>query len=239
VFAKQRRNVPFSLQKFVPGLSTAAPPLAGIFHMRRRRFLLWDFLGSVLWAGAFSAPRLYFQRTDRSHRGTCCVSRQRIDGADCGSAGRLHHLEIHWPAKIPCANCASAASRPEELKEKIDAREELVIVDLRHSLDFEADPETIPGAFHMDVKDLEERSDRLPPDARSSSTVLDQTKPPAPVWRCSSENKGLREFGRWKAGWTAGAKQGSVYRRPCLKNRNKIPRLRKSKRKVSLKQLAG
>ena len=42
--------------------------------------------------------------------------------------------------------------------------EELVIVDLRHSLDFEADPETIPGAFRMDVKELEEKSDRLPPD---------------------------------------------------------------------------
>src|SRR5262249_16485926 len=38
---------------FFPGLSPAAPPLAGIFRMRRRRFVLWDSLGSVLWAGAF------------------------------------------------------------------------------------------------------------------------------------------------------------------------------------------
>jgi len=36
---------------------------------------------------------------------------------------------------------------PEELKEKLDAGEPLTIVDLRHSVDFEADPETIPGAF--------------------------------------------------------------------------------------------
>jgi rhodanese-related sulfurtransferase len=53
---------------------------------------------------------------------------------------------------------------PEELKIKIDAREDLVIVDLRHSLDFEADPETIPGAFRMDAKELEEKDDRLPRD---------------------------------------------------------------------------
>src|SRR5947208_3133591 len=52
----------------------------------------------------------------------------------------------------------------DELKEKIDAGEELVIVDLRHSMDFEADPETIPGAFHMDSKELEEKNDRLPRD---------------------------------------------------------------------------
>ena len=34
----------------------------------------------------------------------------------------------------------------DELKEKIDSGEELVIVDLRHSMDFEADPETIEYA---------------------------------------------------------------------------------------------
>src|SRR4030081_1452038 len=39
--------------QFLPGLSTVAPPLAGIFHMRARRFLLFDALGSLLWAGTF------------------------------------------------------------------------------------------------------------------------------------------------------------------------------------------
>jgi rhodanese-related sulfurtransferase len=52
----------------------------------------------------------------------------------------------------------------DELKQKIDAGEELVIVDLRHSVDFEADPHTIPGAFRIDAKDLEEKDDRLPRD---------------------------------------------------------------------------
>ena len=42
----------------------------------------------------------------------------------------------------------------DELKEKIDAGEEVTIVDLRHSLDFEADPETIPGALHFDSAEL-------------------------------------------------------------------------------------
>jgi len=46
----------------------------------------------------------------------------------------------------------------DELKRKIDAGESLVIVDLRHSLDFEADPEIIPGAIHIDSKELTEKS---------------------------------------------------------------------------------
>jgi rhodanese-related sulfurtransferase len=37
-------------------------------------------------------------------------------------------------------------------------------VDLRHSLDFEADPETIPGALRLDSKDLAEKSGLLPLD---------------------------------------------------------------------------
>ena len=51
-----------------------------------------------------------------------------------------------------------------ELKKKIDEGEDLVIVDLRHSLDFEADPETIPGAFRMDATELQEKNDLLPRD---------------------------------------------------------------------------
>src|SRR5690349_18937126 len=39
--------------KFVPGLGLVTPPLAGVFRMRFRRFLLFDSLGSALWAGAF------------------------------------------------------------------------------------------------------------------------------------------------------------------------------------------
>jgi membrane protein DedA with SNARE-associated domain len=52
VFSKQgARSLLFA--KFLPGLGTVAPPLAGIFHMRARRFLLFDALGSLLWAGTF------------------------------------------------------------------------------------------------------------------------------------------------------------------------------------------
>src|SRR5262249_46530607 len=48
------------IAKFVPGLSTVAPPLAGVFRMRLRRFILFDALGAVLWAGAFVAVGYFF-----------------------------------------------------------------------------------------------------------------------------------------------------------------------------------
>jgi rhodanese-related sulfurtransferase len=46
----------------------------------------------------------------------------------------------------------------------MDGGEEIVIVDLRHSMDFEADPQTIPGAFRVDAAELQEKNDRLPRD---------------------------------------------------------------------------
>ena len=37
--------------KFIPGMATVAPPLAGIFHLRPLRFLLFDGLGTLIWVG--------------------------------------------------------------------------------------------------------------------------------------------------------------------------------------------
>src|SRR5712691_4101197 len=48
VFSKQGARS-LLVAKFIPGLSTVAPPLAGIFHMRTRKFLLFDGLGSLVW----------------------------------------------------------------------------------------------------------------------------------------------------------------------------------------------
>src|SRR5215472_5488182 len=52
IFAKEGSRS-LLLAKFLPGLSTVAPPLAGIFHMRLSRFLLFDACGALLWAGSF------------------------------------------------------------------------------------------------------------------------------------------------------------------------------------------
>jgi rhodanese-related sulfurtransferase len=46
----------------------------------------------------------------------------------------------------------------------MDVGESVMVVDLRHPLDFDADPETIPGAFRIDAKELEQKNDRLPRD---------------------------------------------------------------------------
>lgn len=58
---------------------------------------------------------------------------------------------------------------PEELKRKLDCGEEVVVVDLRSSLDFEAEPQTIPGALHVKTSDLDDMRSEL---ARAAEVVL-------------------------------------------------------------------
>src|SRR3989454_6838015 len=48
--------------KFVPGFSTAAPPLAGIVRMPLLRFVVFTGLGGLIWAGAFVGTGWLFSR---------------------------------------------------------------------------------------------------------------------------------------------------------------------------------
>lgn len=41
--------------KFLPGLTTVMPPLAGVFAVSRVRFALYDLAGMLLWAGTWLA----------------------------------------------------------------------------------------------------------------------------------------------------------------------------------------
>ena len=148
--------------KFVPGLNTVAPPLAGIIQMRARRFVLFDAAGATLWAGTFLGIGYVFSNE---------IERVAEYAARLGrGAGTLllSALILYLAYKVIARQrflreLRIARISAEELKRKIDAGEDLVIVDLRHSVDFEANPATIPGALHLDAKKLEENN-QLPRD---------------------------------------------------------------------------
>ena len=162
VFSKQGARS-LLLAKFLPGLGTVAPPLAGIFHMRPRRFLLFDTAGSLLWAGTFLGLGFVFSG-EIEHVAEYLAS---LGGwlLVLLFAAFVAYLTKKFVARQRfLRELRISRITVDELKQKIDAGEELVIVDLRHSVDFEADPETIPGAFRMDSKELEEKNDRLPRD---------------------------------------------------------------------------
>jgi len=149
--------------KFLPGLSAVATPLAGIFHMKLRRFLLFDAFGAVLWSATFLGLGYLF--ADQI---------ERIATHAAALGGWLFLLLASTFAAYLFSKFVARQKflrelrisriTVDEVKQKLDAGESLSIVDLRHSLDFEADPETIPGAVHFDSKELTEKNDLLPLD---------------------------------------------------------------------------
>jgi rhodanese-related sulfurtransferase len=53
---------------------------------------------------------------------------------------------------------------PEELKQKLDTGEDVIIIDVRHLYEFEAEPQTIPRAVHLTLERLEKEDLKIPAD---------------------------------------------------------------------------
>ena len=149
------------VSKFVPGLNTAAPPLAGIFRMGLARFLLFDGLGALLWAGTFAGlGYLFSQRIEQ-----VAAPALRMGSSLAAILAGCLAVYILWKyvqRQLFLRQLRIARISPKELKEKLDAGEEVVIVDLRHSLDFQAEPHTIPGALRVPVEELDQRHHEIP-----------------------------------------------------------------------------
>ena len=149
--------------KYIPGLNAMAAPLAGIIRMGWRRFLLFDVLGALLWVGSFvltgyvCSGELERVAARAAYLGTWALV--LILAAFAGYIGWKYYNRQKFLRKLRISRIT-----PEELKDKIDSGEDVIIVDLRHALDFEAQPETIPGALHMDAAELEEAHDVIPRD---------------------------------------------------------------------------
>jgi len=162
IFAKEGARS-LLLAKFLPGLGAVAPPLAGIFHMRYSRFLLFDSAGAGLWAGTFLALGYAFsEQIERIADHAAALGGGLLViliGALAGYIGYKYYKRQKFIRELRISRITV-----DELKSEIDKGEDMVIVDLRHALDFEADPETIPGAFRMDAKELREKNDKLPRD---------------------------------------------------------------------------
>jgi membrane protein DedA with SNARE-associated domain/rhodanese-related sulfurtransferase len=145
--------------KFIPGLSTIAPALAGIMRQRASLFLLYDGLGVVLWAGSSMAVGYLFS--------------SQIEGALVYAEGVAPILGAVLVVSIVYIISKAWLRRRhfrrvtritvKELQEKLGAREAVVLVDLRSSQAVQTQP-GIPGAVFMPFDDLKTHYHELPHD---------------------------------------------------------------------------
>jgi membrane protein DedA with SNARE-associated domain len=150
--------------KFVPGLSTAACPLAGMFRMKIWKFSLFDGFGSILWAGSYSALGYIFRDQLEELATKALGMGSWLFGLIVVLVGgwilwkyiarRRFYNELHI-----------ARITPQDLFEQLNQGALLTLVDVRNALEWQAEGAAkLPGALHMSFEELEQRLNEIPID---------------------------------------------------------------------------
>jgi len=167
LFAR-RGGASLVIAKFIPGLSQIAPPLAGIIRMPLGRFLLLDGLGALLWVGAFVVVGLLFSEQLERLAGLMATTGFWLLAILAGGLGAYLVWKVVTRQRF-LRRLRIARITPEALHQMLETGEDILIVDLRHALEFDADPRVIPGAVRVSAEDLDAR--RLP-FARNREVIL-------------------------------------------------------------------
>lgn len=148
--------------KFVPGLSTVAPPLAGASGVGFGRFLGFSAVGAFAWAGASILVGVVFHDA---------IDRVLALLADLGGRASwivLGALALYvafkaWERRRFYVALRLARVTADELAELLKEVPPPVVLDVRSESGRRSDPRRIPGAIPLDIDRLEEEIPRLSP----------------------------------------------------------------------------
>lgn len=152
-----------TVAKFVPGLSTIAPPLAGMSGISLSRFLAFDAMGALLYGACFLGVGYFFS----NQIAQIGVAMSNIGGRALSLLAGLVTLYIaykYWQRQRVLRELQAARITVDELRQKLEAGENPVILDLRSRTELELDPLVIHGALHIEVDDLDQRRHEIPSD---------------------------------------------------------------------------
>ena len=159
----RRRGVLLMFAKFIPGLGTLAPPVAGQNGMGFGPFLMYDGIGATLWVGSLLVAGRFFGRL-LARNPQLLNWAGRFSGALLLLGVTAFFLVRLYRRRVVLKKLAASRLEPADLKSQLDAGEQVFIVDLRHPLELMADPFTLPGAQHFAPDTLAARHSEIPRD---------------------------------------------------------------------------
>lgn len=148
--------------KFLPGLSTVAPPLAGMVGIARLQFIALDIAAAVLWAGTWMGLGYIF--SDALEVVARWASRLgNWIGVIAVAAFGTYVLVKFIQRRRFLRDLRIARIGPEELKVRLESGDDtFTIIDTRSLLDVNATPHAIPGAVWIAAEDIARRQHELP-----------------------------------------------------------------------------
>ncbi|HTT62260.1 MAG TPA: VTT domain-containing protein [Bryobacteraceae bacterium] len=147
--------------KFVPGLNAVSAPLAAISGVSFGRFILFDSLGALIWISSLIALGYIFSGQldlvgDYALRMGSWLAVLAV-GLLAAWIGWKFVQRERFLKKLTVARIL-----PEELRTRLEAGEDIVVVDVRSALQTGAD--SVPGALRIPLEELEARHAEIPRD---------------------------------------------------------------------------
>ena len=149
--------------KFIPGLNTVAPPLAGVVGMPRRRFLRWDLCGAAAWTLVYVGLGYLFSAQIEA-MALALAGLGRGAAIVVGMALAAYVGLKYWRRRRFIRSLRIARIAPEELLARLKGDAPMMIIDLRNLDHLASEGLRIPGSIHMDPSDLERRHAEIPRD---------------------------------------------------------------------------
>jgi len=151
--------------KFIPGINTMSPPLAGSMNMRLGLFLRFDAVGAAFYVGAYSAAGYLFSDLLRDiTRGLRSAGSAAEAVFGIGLAAYVVY-RIWLYRKYRLLDVIPRI-QVEELAKRLasDAAHNMLVVDVRSHGYYDADSERIAGSIRIEPNNLIEEIKNLPKD---------------------------------------------------------------------------
>jgi len=138
--------------KFVPGLNTLAPPMAGVFNVGPLKFIALDAAGAGLWAGAFMLAGWLFR--DQMELIASLMAKLGFWLGVALIAVLVLYIVWKYINRAHVRRSLRIARiTPFELKQRMDQGDSITIIDLRNS--FEWREGHIPGSLILSENELD------------------------------------------------------------------------------------
>jgi membrane protein DedA with SNARE-associated domain/rhodanese-related sulfurtransferase len=149
----RHRAATLMIAKFVPGLATLAPPVAGEYGMRFSEFVLFDGIGALWWLGVWlTVGRLF--GVALKHDSSLFDWVGRFSGVLLVASILGFFTYRVFRCRLALKKLIATRLEPVDLKKQLDAGEQVYIVDLRHPLELSANGFTLPGAHRISPDEL-------------------------------------------------------------------------------------